>query len=74
MKIIKDLTVTITYQVGLGNIKTPDIVYKQLIEASDNDIEINPCSTEYLEAADWLSNNIREKDCMFWEAKIDNIE
>ena len=29
---------------------------------------------KYAEAASWLSDNIREADCMDWEADIDDLE
>ena len=74
MKTIKNLTVTVTYQVGLGNVEVPDKVYDELVDSFESGANINPCSVYFLEAADWLSNNIREKDCSFWEVEIDNIE
>lgn len=70
MKTIKNLTVTVTYTVGLGNIKVPKEVYDDLIEHYDNG------SWEVLEdsiAAEWLADNIKEKDAMSWSYEIDNL-
>lgn len=35
MKTIKDLTVKVTYKVGLGNVEVPKKVFKQLNEIVD---------------------------------------
>lgn len=35
MKTIKDLTIKVTYRVGLGNVKVPDQVYNALSECYD---------------------------------------
>lgn len=74
MSIVRNLTVTVTYQVSLGNFILPSNIRAQLEDACDRDEEINPCGVDYLEAADWLAANIREGDCIYWDAKIDNIE
>lgn len=73
--IVKDLTVKVTYKVGLGNVEMPDKVYKQLLLAAENFKELDPTMLheDYREAADWLSQNIREHDCMDWSAEVDEI-
>jgi len=71
--IVKDLRVTVKYSVGLGNVEMPEEAYKQLVEAADNGIAIDPCGMTYLEAADWLGENIKERDCMDWECEVDDI-
>jgi hypothetical protein len=73
MKTIKNLTVTVTYSVGLVDVEMPEKVYDQIVDASENCDEINPSGTEYLDAAEWLSSNVREADCMDWSIEIDDI-
>jgi hypothetical protein len=76
MKLVKDLTVKVTYSVGLGNIEMPDIVHQQLLKAFEKGHEIDSVSyrKEYQEASEWLVENIREKDCFDWEAEITELE
>lgn len=73
MKKVKELTVKVTYRVGLGDVEMPKKVYKQLAEAYDNGDEIDSSGMEYAEAAEWLSNNIKEADCMDWEAELEEL-
>jgi hypothetical protein len=70
---VKDFSVKITYRVELGNVDMPEGVYEQLSEAYDNGDEIDQSGLEYAAAAEWLSNNIREGDCMDWEAEIEEL-
>ena len=42
MKNIKDLTIKVTYRVGLGNVEVPDEVYNELAKAYDADIGDSP--------------------------------
>lgn len=74
MKTVKDLTVEVKYRVGLGNVEVPDDVFEQLVEAADNWDRIDPTMmNKYVEAAEWLTENIRERDCMDWECEIEDI-
>lgn len=73
MKKVKDLEVKVTYRVGFGNFKMPGKVYEQLMKAAFNGDEIESDGLDYPDAAEWLSNNIREKDCTSWEAEIEDI-
>ena len=74
MVTIKDLTVKVTYRVGLGEVEMPKKVHQQLLEASDNGDEIEMGNiSKYPDAYDWLSDNIRECDCMDWEAEIEEV-
>jgi len=74
MKTVKDLTVEVKYRVGLGNVEVPDDVFEQLVEAADNWDRIYPTMmNKYVEAAEWLTENIRERDCMDWEYEIEDI-
>lgn len=74
MKTVKDLTVKVTYRVGLGDVEMPQKVYDQIVEAAENGDDIDPSDPrKYADAADWLSENIRERDCMDWEAEIEEV-
>jgi len=74
MKTVKDLTVKVTYRVGLGDVEMPQKVYDQIVEAAENGDDIDPSgSRKYADAADWLSDNIRERDCMDCEAEIEEV-
>ena len=74
MKTVKDLTISVKYRVGLGDVDMPQNVYDQLVEASENGDEIDPCDNrKYSDAAEWLSDNIKERDCMEWSAEVDDI-
>lgn len=74
MKTVKDLIVEVKYRVRLGDVEMPQKVYDQLIEATDNGDVIDPIGMpKYPEAAEWLSDNIRERDCMDWECEIQDI-
>lgn len=76
MQNIKKISVTITYKVGLGEIKAPENVIKQLKKAHENNIEISSgiFQDEYEEAYEWLVNNIKEKDCYDWNCEIDSFK
>lgn len=70
MKTINNLTVTVTYTVGLGNIEVPKKVYDDLIKHYDNESwEVHEDSI----AAEWLADNIKEKDAMNWSYEIDDL-
>jgi|1_EtaG_2_1085319.scaffolds.fasta_scaffold10939_3 hypothetical protein len=72
-KTVKKLTVSVTYKVGLGDLKIPDNIYEQLLEAHDNGNEIDPLTLLDADLGDWLLDNIRERDCMEWDCEIDDI-
>lgn len=40
MKNIKDLTIKVTYRVGLGNVEVPDEVYNELAKAYDEGSDV----------------------------------
>lgn len=72
MKVIKDLTIAVTYRVGLGNVKVSDEVYEALSSCYDEGGEVSPDSFDKHAqiASEWLSDNIREADAMEWEHEI----
>lgn len=71
---VKNLTVTVKYRVTISNVEIDDEIFNQLKESHDDNEILEPDMMEYLDAADWLSENIKEKDCWDWECKIDEIE
>lgn len=72
---VKDLSVKVTYRVGLGNVEMPKKVYKQILKAAENSKELDPTmmDKQYQEAANWLTENIKERDCMDWEVEIEDV-
>ena len=74
MKTIKDLTIKTTYTVGLGNVKVPDNVFDALKKAFDEGEEIDLTSLENDNAAEWLTDNIIQRDCMDCEWEIIEFE
>ena len=71
MKIIKDLSVTVTYTVGIGDVEVPDKVFEQLDKMAKYGITIGLGDSEkYEKAFEWLMNNIREDDAMEWEYEV----
>jgi hypothetical protein len=74
MVTIKDLTVKVTYRVCLVEVEMPEKVHQQLLEASENGDEIEMGGiSKYPDAYEWLSDNIRERDCMDWSAEVDDV-
>lgn len=73
MKTIKDLTVKVTYRVGLGNVKVPDEVYDELAKAYDEGGDVSDCRDEFENASEWLLDNIRQRDAMDWEFEIEDF-
>lgn len=81
MKTIKDLTVKVTYTVGLSNVQVSDEVYEALSNCYDKGGEVpmpDECTInghpELVEASEWLSDNTREADAMDWEYEIEDFE
>lgn len=81
MKTIEDLTVKVTYTVGLCNVEVPDNVYDALTQCYDEGGEVpmpdecHFCGNKELGcAAEWLSDNIKEADAMDWEFEITELE
>ncbi len=74
MVTVKELTVKITYRVGLIDVEMPQKVYDELVKASENIDEIDPSTgTKYGYAADWLGDNIKECDSFDWSAEIEEV-
>ena len=49
----------------------PKEIYEQLLKAAKNGDEIE--MHKHPEVADWMSSNVREKDCVDWKAEIDDF-
>ena len=64
MKTIKELTIRVTYRVGIGNFKVPDNIYNELNQIAGSGIgEVDGMGMEYSDAVEWLRDNIQERDC-----------
>jgi predicted lipid-binding transport protein (Tim44 family) len=75
METIKKLRVEVIYKVGLGDVEMPKEVYEQILQAAKNgDTRELDGRTGYPDAFEWLSNNIRERDCNDWSVKIEEAE
>ena len=77
MENINEITVTVKYTVSLGDIENvPGAVYDELRDAFESCTTISPMSVrnEYQLAAEWISENIKEADCMDWECEIDDLD
>ena len=73
---IADLTVRVTYTVGLGDLKVSDSVYMGLCKIQDEGSSISSdtgnlaSDKDILSAYDWLTSYIIEKDSYYWEYEI----
>lgn len=76
MKTIKNLTVKMTYYVGLSHVQVSDEIYEALSKCYDNGREINLDSFDNEDqiASEWLQDHICEADAMDWEYDIEDFE
>lgn len=72
--IVSDLTVRVSYTVGLGNVTMPEEVADQLRQVADSGYDLDDTSLSYPEAAEWLRDNIRQGDSMECNFNIDEFE
>jgi hypothetical protein len=72
MKTIKDLNVSVTYKVGLGNISVSEKVFKQLNEIAEKGGNVDLIGMFHPEAVEWLRDTIRQRDC--YDIDYDIIE
>lgn len=72
MKTIKDLTVKVTYTVGLNNVQVSDEVYEALSNCYDKGGEVitDGFDDEEQTASEWISDHVHEADAMDWEYEI----
>lgn len=69
MKIINDLTVSVTYAVSLVSVEVPDDVYEQLMKCSEFSFD----DLDNFEAMEWLKENINENDATDWSCEVDEF-
>ena len=70
---VKNLTVTVKYEVGIGGVDMPEEVYLQLLQANEEGIEIDGTGMENEEAVEWLRDNISERDCCDIKYEVEDI-
>ena len=69
-----DLTIKVTYRVGLSDVEVPDKVYDELAKAYDEGGYVPEGDDELENANEWLLDNIRQEDAMDWEFEIDDFQ
>ncbi|MBT1285937.1 hypothetical protein [Phocaeicola dorei] len=72
MKTIKDLTIKVTYTVGLSNVQVSDDVYEALSNCYDEggQVTTDGFDNEEQTASEWLSDHVHESDAIDWEYEI----
>lgn len=70
---VERLWVKVTYEVDLGDLEIPKDVFDELEIANDESREVKMGDYRFNKAYDWLSENIKEADCMEWEAEIQDL-
>lgn len=73
MKKLKNIQLTVTYTVSLGNVEVSEEVFKQLNTAFELGDEIDADNPIYSKAEDWINSNVKESDCMDWRVEIDDL-
>lgn len=72
---LKNLSVRVVYMVELGDITAPKKVIEQLKMIYDKSQTMDAMAiSEYPDAAEWLSDNIKERDCFDWECELEDFE
>lgn len=74
MKKVNQLTVKVTYKVGLGDLEMTKYIYNKLLYACENFKPIDGGSIGNADASEWLGNNIKERDAMEWSFEIEEID
>lgn len=62
MKTIKNLSVSVKYTVGLGNIQVPDSVSNVLSQGGELNPDDHRLSDSEHETLEWLQANVSERD------------
>lgn len=70
---VERLWVKVTYEVDLGDLEIPKDVFDELETAFDECIEIKMGDFRFNKASDWLSENIKEADCIKWQAEVEDL-
>lgn len=77
-KIIKELTVQMTFRVGLQDVTVSESVFNGLRKMeeegnmSDDEISLSN-DKEIIEASEWLNSNIKSGDAFSWEYEIEDL-
>jgi hypothetical protein len=69
---VKNLSVLVSYRVGLCDVEVPDNILAEL-EELENFIHIDINDVEYEDSLEWLNSNIKEKDAIDWSYEIEDI-
>ena len=74
MKKIKDLTVTVTYTVGLHDVEVSEKVYDDLNALADKgrvNCDLLNLDEQVCTGFEWLSDHIHESDACDWNYEVD---
>jgi len=71
---VKNLQVTVSYKVGIGQFDMPKKVLTQIETAFRRGHKVALNEHLYQEAAEWLSDNIKERHCYEWKVEIDDVD
>lgn len=74
MKKIKDLTVTVTYTVGLYDVEVTEKVYEALNALADRgrvNCDFMDLDEQVCNGFEWLSDHIHESDACDWNYEVD---
>ena len=70
---VERLWVKVTYEVDLGDLEIPKDVYDEIELANDECREVKMGDYRFNKAYEWLSENIKEADCMEWECEVEDL-
>lgn len=71
---VKNISVTVTYSVGLGDVDMPKEVYEELKEACESGDEIANHPQKYAKASQWCIDNMKERDCFEWKYEVIELD
>ena len=74
MKKIKDLTVTVTYTVGLHDVEVSEKIYEALNALADKgrvNCDLMNLDEQVCTGFEWLSDHIHESDACDWNYEVD---
>ena len=71
---IKDLTVKVTYTVGLSDVEVSDKVYEALqylADRGETNCNLVDADEQIGTAFEWLTDHIHERDALDWNYEVD---
>lgn len=75
MPILENLTVTVTYTVGLGNVEVTQEMIDKIKNLSSDTLSTNSIlSEDESDVMEFLSSQIKERDAYEWEYEILDAE